>query len=215
VATVRPRYLPLPYQDSPESGRLILRDGTTTTIRIAQPADREAMDRFFASLSKRANLQRFFSFGQPSAQLIESFCDNSDPRKRLSLIVTRSSNSTSRIIATGNYIARDEITAEVAMAVDDRFQGKGIGMLLLERLAVLAASNGFRRFWALTMVENQPMLQVFGNSGFELHTRSDGSYVEIDFSVVPTEASVARAEMRERGLGNVPRRVSHRHAKLR
>ena len=198
MAIVRPRYLPHPYQDSPESGRLILRDGTTTTIRIAQPADRESMARFFASLSKRANLQRFFSFAQPSAQLVESFCDNSEPRKRLSLIVTRSSNSSSRIIATGNYIARDETTAEVAMAVDDRFQGKGIGMLLLERLAVLAASHGFRRFWALTMVENQPMLQVFRSSGFELHTRSDGSYVEIDFSVVPTEASVARAEMRDR-----------------
>jgi DNA-binding transcriptional LysR family regulator len=93
-----------------------IEEGFDVTVRIAQPADREAMARFFASLSKRANLQRFFSFGQPTAQLIESFCDSSDPRKRLSLIVTRSSNNTSRIIATGNYIARDEITAEVAMA---------------------------------------------------------------------------------------------------
>ena len=41
------------------------------------------------------------------------------------------------------------------------FQGKGIGTLLLERLALLAVSNGLRRFWAVTMAENQPMLDVF------------------------------------------------------
>ena len=92
----------------------------------------------------------------------------------------------------------NETTAEIAMAVDDKFQGKGIGTLLLERLSLLAASNGLRRFWAVTMAENQPMLDVFRNSGFECHSHADDNYVEIDFSVLPTETSVARAEIRDR-----------------
>ncbi len=54
-----------------------------------------------------------------------------------------------RIIASANYMAHDGATAEIALAVDDAFQGKGIGSLLLERLAVLAVRNGFRRFWAI------------------------------------------------------------------
>lgn len=62
------------------------------------------------------------------------------------MIVTRSLQDSSRIIASANYMAYDETTAEVALAVDDAFQGKGIGSLLLERLTVLAARNGFRRF---------------------------------------------------------------------
>ena len=198
MASVRPHYLPLPYQDSAESGRLILRDGTTATIRIAQPSDKNAMARFFASLSKDSKHSRFFGFAQPNDKLIDSFCDGSDPSKRLSLIVTRSTESSPLIIATGNYVARDETTAEVAMAVDDKFQGKGIGTLLLERLALLAVSNGLRRFWAVTMAENQPMLDVFRNSGFECHSHSDDNYIEIDFSVLPTEASVAQAEIRDR-----------------
>ena len=33
---IQPVFLPTPYQDSAESGRLILRDGTTATIRLAQ-----------------------------------------------------------------------------------------------------------------------------------------------------------------------------------
>jgi acetate---CoA ligase (ADP-forming) len=198
VALVRPHYLPLPYQDSAESGRLILRDGTTATIRVAHPSDRSAMSRFFASLSESSKQYRFFGVTKPNDKMIDVFCDDSDPHKRLSLVVTRSPENSPRIIATGNYVARDETTAEIAMAVDDKFQGKGIGTLLLERLALLAVGNGLRRFWAITMAENQPMLDVFRNSGFECHSRTDNNYIEIDFSVLPTEASVAQAEIRDR-----------------
>jgi GNAT superfamily N-acetyltransferase len=156
------------------------------------------MAAFFASLSKDSQRHRFFSLTQPTSQLIGSFCDDSDPRKCLSLIVLRATGGTSRIIATGQYAARDDTTAEIAMAVDDKFQGKGIGSLLLERLALLAVRNGFRRFWAITMPENYPMLDVFRESGFESSARSDDGYLEIDLSVVPSQTSVARAEVRDR-----------------
>jgi predicted CoA-binding protein len=103
-----------------------------------------------------------------------------------------------QIIAAGSYTAHDAVTAEIAMAVNDRFQGNGIGTLLLERLALLAVMNGFRRFWAVTMAENKPMLDVFRNSGFELHTKVTDGYVEINLSVIPSAASVSRAELRDR-----------------
>jgi len=51
VAQVHPIYLPAPYQESAAYGRLILRDGSTATIRIAQPNDREALLAFFNQLS--------------------------------------------------------------------------------------------------------------------------------------------------------------------
>jgi acetyl coenzyme A synthetase (ADP forming)-like protein len=188
----------LPYQDSPESGRLILRDGTTAAIRLAQPADREAMKEFYGSLSNESKRRRFFGFTAPADKLIADFCDPSNPRARLSLVVTRSADGVSRIIATGSYVARDATTAEVAMAVDDAFQGKGIGTLLLERLTLLAVSHGFRRFQALTMIENNAMLEVFRESGFDCRTRYNDGYVEIDLSVIPSATSVMRAALRER-----------------
>src|SRR5262245_19755836 len=51
VAQVHPTYLPAPYQDSAASGRLILRDGSTATIRLVQPRDRDALVAFFNQLS--------------------------------------------------------------------------------------------------------------------------------------------------------------------
>jgi acetate---CoA ligase (ADP-forming) len=156
------------------------------------------MGEFFARLSKDSRWLRFFSVSEPSGKLIDSFCDDSDPRQRLCLIVTRTSGGDSRIIAVANYVAHDETTAEIALAVDDAFQGKGIGSLLLERLAVLAARNGFRRFWATTLANNQQMLDVFRQSGFECRSRANDGCVEIDLSVKPSETSVARAAMRDR-----------------
>jgi len=198
VATVRARYIPIPYQDSPHAGRLILRDGTTATIQIAQPDDKDALREFFARLSAQSKRQRFFALTTPNDKLLDSFCDSSQPRLRVTLIVTRMTNDTRRIVAAGSYVARDDISAEVAMAVDDQLQRKGVGTLLLERLALIAVANGIQHFWAVTMAENQPMLDVFRNSGFATQTHSDRGFVEIDLSVVPSEKSVTRSEFRDR-----------------
>ena len=156
------------------------------------------MREFFSRLSENSHRLRFFSFSPPSAKLLESLCDDSDFSKCLCLIVTRSLQDRSRIIASANYVAHDETTAEVALAVDDAFQGKGIGSLLLERLTVLAAQNGFRRFWAMTLPENRQMLDVFRESGFECRSRGNDGCVEIDFAITPSQSSVARAEFRDR-----------------
>ena len=160
------------------------------------------MKKFFTSLSDESKRHRFFGSALPNDELIQSFCDPSTPRTRLTLIVTRLSGRATRIVAAGTYAARDAATAEVAMAVDDALQGKGLGTLLLERLALIAVRHGFQRFWALTMAENRPMLDVFRASGFESSSRFDSGYVEIDLSVVPSESSVARAELRDRVATN-------------
>ena len=198
VSSVRPRYLPLPYQEAPQSGRLILRDGTTAAIRVARPSDKESVGAFLKSLSNEFRLERFLSPSLPDDKYIESFCDSSNPRSRLTLVVTRLGEGGERVIAAGAYAARDETTAEIAMAVAHEFQGKGVGTLLLERLAVLAARNGFQRFWAVMQAHNQAMLEVFRRSGFECHQTTAHGDVEIDLSVTPNEASVARSELRER-----------------
>src|SRR6185503_18986194 len=68
MPAIHPRYLPVPYQDSAEAGRLILRDGSTATVRLAHPRDRELMTGFFNRLSKDSRQRRFFSTAEPSAK---------------------------------------------------------------------------------------------------------------------------------------------------
>src|SRR5262249_17287476 len=131
-------------------------------------------------------------------EFVRSLCDSSDPRSKLTLVVTRSVSGRETIVAAGSYVARDAKSAEVAMAVEDRFQGKGIGANLLERLALLAARSGFTQFWAITHLDNRGMIDVFRHSGFPLREKLDGRYLELDFSVLPTQSSVELSEMRDR-----------------
>jgi acetyl coenzyme A synthetase (ADP forming)-like protein len=200
VAQVHPFYVPQPYQDSAEAGRLILRDGSTAAIRIAQPADQEELRAFFDRLSPESRHKRFFSLVTPRGEWLSTLCDASDLRQQLTVIVTRLVEGHPRIIATGSYLAeRDkEDMAEVALAVEDPLHGQGLGSLILERLAVLAVHHGIRHFWAVTHLDNRLMLEVFRRSGFAMQERRDRGDVRLDFAVIPTEASVARSELLDR-----------------
>ena len=191
---MRTLFLPPAFQDSAEAGRLILRDGSTAQIRPSEPDDREALTELFHQLSSQSKKHRFFSSADPPQSLIDQQCDSSDPRVRFTLIVRREPG----IIACGSYVARDETSAEVAFAVDDEFQGKGLGGLLLERLALIGARHGFVRFWAVTQIDNRLMLDTFQKSGFPLRSKVEDDYVEIDLSVSPSADSASRSELRDR-----------------
>ncbi|HSF70419.1 MAG TPA: GNAT family N-acetyltransferase [Nitrospira sp.] len=195
---VRPLYIPPLLSDHAESGQLILRDGTTAVIRLAGPSDAAMMQQFVNRLSPESKRHRFFSEGRPPAEQIAALCDSSNPRTQLTLIAIRILEGTLRMIASGSYWAKDDHTAEVAMAVDDAFHGKGLGTLLVERLALLAIRHGFTRLWAVTHAENLAMREVFRESGFSAQEAYEGDDMEVELSLIPTATTVARAEVRER-----------------
>ena len=194
----QPLFYPPPYQDSAAYGRLILRDGSTATIYIATPEDREALRDFFQRLSPESRYQRFFSFRLPDDQILTTLCDSSDPRQCLTLIVSRVIEGAPRIIATGSYVLTESKKAEVGVVAADQFQGKGLATLLLERLSLLAVRNGIRCFQAVTHADNRRMLEIFQHSGFTLEQQANQGLIDIELSVQPGEASVARSELRDR-----------------
>jgi acetyl coenzyme A synthetase (ADP forming)-like protein len=195
---VRPFYIPPHPTDRPESGYLILRDGTTADIRPAEPVDAAMMQEFVCRLSPEARRHRFFSECAPPGEFVTALCDSSQPHAQFTLIVTRIWKGALRIIGAGSYWAKNAHTAEVAMAVDDDFHGKGLGTLLLERLALVAIHHGFTKLWAVTHVDNSAMREVFRESGFTAHEVYEGGNMEVELSLLPTEATVTQAEVRER-----------------
>ncbi len=195
---IRPFYMPPIADEPPDSSRLILRDGTTATIRIATPQDEKLLQRFIDRLSPESRRHRFFSETVPAQEVIRALCDTSQPQQRLTLIVTRMRENQLHIIAAGSYSARDATSVEVGIAVDDHFHGKGLGTLLLERLAMLAIRHGFTRLWAVTHAGNLAMREVFRESGYETRERYAGADMEVELSLLPTETTVVRSELREK-----------------
>ena len=89
------------------------------------------------------------------------------------------------IVAVGRY-EREPGTdeAEVAFVVADEHQGRGIGSVLLEHLAAAAQESGLSRFVAVVLIENQTMLRVFRDAGYEVRRSLDAGEVHLEFDVV-------------------------------
>jgi acetate---CoA ligase (ADP-forming) len=196
----------LPVGDYLDHPRVVLRDGTVASIRVASDQDGEALRRFFHELSPESRRRRFFTLAEPSSAIIRRLADAHDPDRGLTLIVDRHvdneadepSGGNVRPIATASYLAVNDRVAEVAFAVDDRFQGKGLASMLLERLAVIASKHGFDRFQASTLIDNAPMLEVFRDSGFEIRSKSSAGSVELQLTLAPSAEGVRAAEERDR-----------------
>ena len=175
----------------------MLRDGSAVQLRLAGPTDRDAITRFFHGLSFESLGRRFCGPAEPSRQMVETFCDASDAAKAVTLLALRLIDGSLRPIAVGSCFRIDASSAEVAFAVDDHFQNKGLGTVLLDRLAALAAAHGFTRFEAVTLSDNAAMLTVFHESGFEIHSKSERGGVSVQLSLDPTGRAIAAAERRD------------------
>jgi acetate---CoA ligase (ADP-forming) len=187
---------PLPAADDTAS-RAVLRDGSVVQLRMAAPSDHQALTRFFHELSPESRRLRFFAIAEPSDELLTRFCGSTDLSRNATLLALRLDGGDLRPIAVGSYFSTADAAAEVAFAVDDRFHGKGLGTMLLERLAAIAGAHGFKRFEATTLAENAAMLEVFHESGFEIRSKSDRGCVNVQLSIDPTGVSVTAAERRD------------------
>ena len=77
--------------------------------------------------------------------------------------------------------------AEVAVAVVDDFQHRGLGSQLLTMLARVALEHGIDTFTLIVLPENQAMLRLLRRMGWIHQARLHGGMYEITFHL-PAEA---------------------------
>jgi acyl-CoA synthetase (NDP forming)/GNAT superfamily N-acetyltransferase len=178
---------------------VLLRDGQSVLLRTSTPADVPAVEALMRSVSRESLQMRFMgAVARVSPAVIEIMCSG-DPRDRLSLLAVVGQDPDSRVVGIGNYISMGVGgKAEVAFLVHDEFQGRGIGTALLERLAGIAAGNGFVGFEAEVLYENQSMINMFRDSGFEVHQAMNGGSIHVEFPVGGLASLRERVELRDR-----------------
>ena len=175
---------------------VVLRDGETVQVRPITSADGDLLVDFFERLGPESRYFRFFRVKQDLNPEEVKFFTSVDYEQRMALIVLNED----RMTAVGRYDIdeSDPTSAEVAFAVADEEQGRGIGTELLQLLTSYARQHGVERFRAFVLPENVQMMRVFRNSGYELgRTVEDGVYT-VDFPVAYTEGARSAAEFREK-----------------
>jgi acetate---CoA ligase (ADP-forming) len=177
---------------------VILRDGGTLRLQSPTRSDAAAVVDLLAGLSERSLYLRFHGAPKVRAQLVEPFLDP-DWLDRGALIGSLADEFGARhVVALASYARlRDPLAAEVAFVVADAHQGRGIGTRLLEQLAARAAGVGIERFVAEVVPENQPMLHVFEDAGFEVSRVLESGTTEVAFPIEPTEEYLAHVDERD------------------
>lgn len=172
---------------------VVLGDGSVAHFRPIRPGDAEGVHRFHAGQSPESIYMRFFApLRRLSDKDVKRFT-TVDYVNRVALVATVSGD----IVGIGRYDRLDAASAEVAFNVSDRYQGRGIGSVMLEHLAAIAQEQGIARFVAEVLPQNRKMLTVFSEAGYEVHRRIEDGVVMLTFDIQPTAQSQAVQLARE------------------
>lgn len=179
------------------SAHEILRDGASIFIRAIRPDDKERLLEHFRHLSQDSIYHRFFGMKHSLSDADLARFTELDFTTHVALVAVLREDDIERFIGVGRYVSSRPGLAEVAFAVLDEHQGRGIGTLLLEHLSRLARTAGITEFQADVLGDNNRMLEVFAKSGFRVKRSAEAGVVHVTFPTGETEASRHAAESRE------------------
>ena len=169
-----------------------LRDGSVIEIRALRPDDRDGMRSALLRMSPESIVRRFFaprrSFSQ---QEVSTFMDI-DFDRHVALVATLPGDQRPLIVGGGRYVMTSPGAAEVAFAMDDAFQHRGLGSLLLKHLVLIAREKGVREFVAEMLPENTAMLGLLRKSGLDLRTERDHGLIRARALFPSSTASTAK-----------------------
>ena len=138
---------------------VILSDGTRATLRLVIPADKPLLERGMDNFSPESRFRRFLSAKQELTSRDLRYLTEIDGVDHFAIgALDRMGNGmgVARFVRFGD----DREAAEPAVAVLDMHQNKGLGRILLTRLASAARERGIRKFRGSILSSNAPMLHL-------------------------------------------------------
>jgi RimJ/RimL family protein N-acetyltransferase len=145
-----------------------LRDGRQLEIRALKPADRAGLAAAAGRSSSESLTRRFFAPKRAFSEKEMAFYSEVDFERHVALAALVEEAGEPRLVGAARYIVAQPGRAEVAFAVEDAYQRRGIGPALLRHLAKIARGAGLEELIAEVLPDNAPMLKIFQRSGLAL-----------------------------------------------
>jgi RimJ/RimL family protein N-acetyltransferase len=154
--------------------------GERLRLRPIRPDDAPRLSDLYDRLSRQSAYQRFFTVMRRLPPDWSTLLATVDYQRRFALVLDDLTAGDGRLIAVARYEpAPEPDVVEIALVVQDGWQGKGLGSLLLSELLQAAARNGLRRFRAYVLADNRRMLHVLARHTDVQERRLQGSVVEL------------------------------------
>jgi len=167
---------------------LRLRNGQTLTVRFAAPNDAEPLRSYFRGLSARSRYNRFLgAVSELPSGVLDQFI-HAGQDDRFSVLALVMIDRVQAIVGEARYGFEPSTgDFEFGISVDDRWQGHGIGTVLLGNLECRAAALGAKRMFGDTLRSNDVMINLARKSGFAFTRHPD------DWKLVRFEKEIAYA----------------------
>jgi len=146
-------------------GRIVrLENGESLRIRPIRPDDEARLVAFYDRLSRHTAYQRFFAVKRRlPREWVHNFA-NVDYRSRLAIVAERETVAGIEVVGVGRYEPTEhEPTGEVAFVLEDGYQGRGLGVVLLDEVLNAGIERGLTRFRADVLAENHRMLRLLAH----------------------------------------------------
>ncbi len=182
----------MPYPTHLEQ-RLLTRTGRVCTIRPIQPEDAEPLQALVRRLSPQARYFRFVStLTELPPRLLLKFTQI-DYDREVALVVVADGDPPGEgelIVGVGRYMLNpDGETCEFAIAIDDAWQGAGLGSRLMHSLVALASEQGLKRIEGHVLGTNYPMLNLMRHVGFQIAAEPDEPDMRLVWRDLPVPAA--------------------------
>jgi RimJ/RimL family protein N-acetyltransferase len=166
--------------------RIVLRDGSDVLIRQVHRGDASLLADGFLRLSAESRRLRFLTVKPELSPAEVRYFTEVDHHDHEALGALNQADG--RGLGIARYIrdAEDPEAAEIAVAVVDDWQGRGLGSELLSQLTDRARQEGIRRFTALVAADNPAVVGLLRNLGTEVRApRHEPGTVEYEIKLAP------------------------------
>jgi len=160
------------------------RAGVEILMRPVKMSDEEVLKDFFYSLSDQSNYRRFIMLRRRLPHEVLQKFTAIDYTKQMVILAVIQEGEKELVVGVGQYVVMEDAhTAEIALAVRDDYQQKGIGTLLLSYMQEIAKRQGLLGFTADVLGENKPVMKLVEKAGFDYRKEiTDGvAYLKANF----------------------------------
>ncbi len=155
-------------------------DGEQITVRPVKPVDERRIQEHFYNLDKDDVVARFFHEKTTFLKEEVEGVSQIDYVKDLTMVVIVGEFGFGRVVGIGEYLI-DPATnvAEVAFSISREYQKKGMGKILIKKLASAAMENDISGLVAYTSPNNRGMIKLFNQLTYKVSTFYDGDMLTL------------------------------------
>jgi len=157
-----------------------LKDGTEVTLRPIRPEDEPIELDFIRGLSIETSRFRFFQIIKdlPHDALVR-FCNIDYDREMAFIAETREGDRKIEIGVSRLILEANKKRGEFAVVIADKYQGKGLGVKLVDMLIDVAREKAVEVIYGIVMSENVKMIGLCEKLGFSTRRGQDNVVVEL------------------------------------